>query len=487
VILLAISVGFNYAAAEAIGATEKRPRLQAACLTAAIAGNVSALVYYKYLAWLTQAAAGLGLIHSAMPNIVLPLGISFFTFTQIGYLIDKKQGVTNDRGLLNYVLFVTFFPHLIAGPILHNREMMPQFGDDATYRFSGENFAVGLSVFAIGLAKKCLLADPLSATVTAGFSNPSHLPLFGAWNVALCYTLQIYFDFSGYSDMAIGLARMFNVRFPLNFNSPYKATSIIEHWQRWHMTLTRYLNLYLYNPIALAVTNWRAERGLGIAKSAQAKPGGFATMVMLPTVATMGIAGVWHGAGLQYVIFGLLHGIYLTINHAVRIFRPRSPGKRDDSAVVHGSKLLLTHLAVVVSLIFFRAPTVGSALNVLGGMIGLHGPGGLELPNFVLARLGNLGDALTSHGIITSVSQGFFAADAGQVVWMILLYATVWCLPNTQQIMRDFAPALGRVQPGRFERLTWQPTAGWAVAIGVLASIGVLAISGTTEFLYFQF
>jgi D-alanyl-lipoteichoic acid acyltransferase DltB (MBOAT superfamily) len=487
VILLAASIAFNYAAAEAIGATEDRPALQAACLTVAVAANLSALFYYKYLACVIHAATGLGLLHSATPSIVLPLGISFFTFTQIGYLVDKKQGVTKGRGLLNYVLFVTFFPHLIAGPILHNREMMPQFGDAATYRFSGENFSVGLSVFAIGLAKKCLLADPLSATVTAGFGNAPHLPFLGAWNVALCYALQLYFDFSGYSDMAIGLARMFNVRFPLNFNSPYKATSIIEHWQRWHMTLTRYLNLYLYNPIALAVTNWRAERGLGIAKSAQAKPGGFAFMVMLPTLVTMGLAGVWHGAGLQFLIFGLLHGTYLTINHAFRIFRARRSGTGSDSSLVHISKLLLTHLAVIVSLIFFRAPSVGAAMNVLGGMVGLHGAVGLELPNFVLSQLGTLGDALTSHAIVTGVTQGFFAADAGQVIWIVCLYGAVWCLPNTQQIMRGFAPALGRVQPGPFERLAWQPTAGWALAVGVLASVGVLAISGTTEFLYFQF
>jgi alginate O-acetyltransferase complex protein AlgI len=487
VVLLAISIGFNYAAAEGISATEKRPALQTACLTAAVGANLSALFYYKYLACVIQAATGRGLLHSAMPNIVLPLGISFFTFTQIGYLIDKKQGVTKDRGLLNYVLFVTFFPHLIAGPILHNREMMPQFGDNATYRFSGENFAVGLSVFAIGLAKKCLLADPLSATVTAGFLDPAHLPLLAAWKVALCYTLQIYFDFSGYSDMAIGLARMFNVRFPLNFNSPYKATSIIEHWQRWHMTLTRYLNLYLYNPIALAVTNWRAERGLGIAKSAQAKPGGFAAMVMLPTVTTMGLAGIWHGAGVQFLIFGLLHGFYLTVNHAFRIFRPRSSGTAGHTALAHAWKLLLTHLAVVVSLIFFRAPSVGSALDMLKGMAGLHGGTGLELPDSVLARLGSLGGLLTSHDIVTGVTQGYFATDAGQAVWMICLYAVVWCLPNTQQIMRTFAPALGRVQPGPLERLVWQPSAKWALAIGVLASVGVLAISGTSEFLYFQF
>ena len=486
VVLLAASVGLNYAAAEAIAATAKRPALQSGCLAAAVIANLSVLVYYKYLASLIHAATGLGLLHATTPNIILPLGISFFTFTQIGYLVDTKQGVVRDRGLLNYVLFVTFFPHLIAGPILHNREIMPQFGEAATYRFSAENFCVGLSIFVIGLAKKCLLADPLSATVAQGFGAATHLGLFSAWNAALCYALQIYFDFSGYSDMAIGLARMFNIRFPLNFNSPYKASSIIEHWQRWHMTLTRYLTLYLYNPLALAIARRRASRGLGIAREAQATPGGFAAMVMLPTMVTMGLAGVWHGAGIQFLIFGLLHASYLTINHACRIFLPRPKGSADNAAT-HGCKLLLTHLAVIVSLIFFRAPSVGTALDLLAGMIGLHGTGPVAVPASLLAQLGASGDALVARGAAAGISARDFAAAAAHAFWIAGLYAVVWGLPNTQQIMRRFTPALGRIQPGPFEALTWQPSPGWAFAIGVLACAGTLAISGTSEFLYFQF
>ena len=172
------------------------------------------------------------------PVVPLPLGISFFTFTQLGFLVDVKQGVTKDRGFLNYLLFVTFFPHLIAGPILHNREMMPQFADPAIYRFSARNLAIGLTIFIIGLAKKCVLADPLSPTVAIGFDQSLGLPLFSAWNAVLCYSLQIYFDFSGYSDMAIGLARMFNVRFPLNFNSPFKSRSVSRRLRgnSWHMS-----------------------------------------------------------------------------------------------------------------------------------------------------------------------------------------------------------------------------------------------------------
>jgi alginate O-acetyltransferase complex protein AlgI len=487
VILLLASVGLNYIASEVIAAAEPRPKLQAACLTVAIAANLTALIYYKYLASVIHAATGLGLIEGAVPDIVLPLGISFFTFTQIGYLIDTKQGVAKERGLLNYVLFVTFFPHLIAGPILHNREIMPQFGKPETYRFSGENLAVGLSIFVIGLAKKCLLADPISSVVAPGFEAASHLPLLASWNVALCYSLQLYFDFSGYSDMAIGLARMFNIRFPLNFNSPYKAASIIEHWQRWHMTLSRYLTLYLYSPIALAVTRWRANRGLGIARDAQATFGGFSSMVMFPTMVTMGLAGIWHGDGLHFLVFGLLHGIYLTINHALRIFRPRSMKAEAESMVGHGSKVLVTYLSVLVASVFFRAPSTQSAFHLLQAMVGLHGFDTLLVPDIMLARLGTLGDTMTTFGLVTGVSAMEFVACASHVMWLILLYVIVWGLPNTQQIMCRFAPALGKIQPGSFRNVEWQLTRGWAVAVGVAACVGVLAIGGTSEFLYFQF
>jgi D-alanyl-lipoteichoic acid acyltransferase DltB (MBOAT superfamily) len=487
VILLLGSVGFNYFSAERIAATEQRPTLQTAWLTAAIVANLGVLVYYKYLASVIHAATGLGLIESATPDIVLPLGISFFTFTQIGYLIDTRQAVAKDRGLLNYVLFVTFFPHLIAGPILHNREIMPQFGEPATYRFSAENLSVGLSIFVIGLLKKCLFADTIGTGVGPGFVAAAHLPVIAAWDVALSYSLQLYFDFSGYSDMAIGLARMFNVNFPLNFNSPYKAASIIEHWQRWHMTLSRYLALYLYNPIALAVTRWRADRGRGINRAAQATPGGFAAMVMFPFIVTMGLAGIWHGAGLQFLIFGLLHGIYLTINHALRIFRPSRSTAQPEGRFGHGSKVLVTYLAVLVASVFFRAPSVGSALFLLGGMVGFHGVDTLAIPGVVLAPFGTLGDVLVANGLVVDSSPADFAVSAGHVIWMISLYIVVWGLPNTQQIMRRFAPALGHIPPGPFRQIAWRPSRNWAVVIGVAACVGVLAIGGSSEFLYFQF
>jgi len=380
-----------------------------------------------------------------VPGIVLPLGISFFTVTQLGYRIDCKQGVAKDRGFLNCLVFVTFFSHLIAGPILHNGEMMPQFTAPATYRFSADNFSVGLGIFIIGLLKKCLLADPIGSIVPAGYEHPGALTLFAAWHVALSYSLQLYFDFSGYSDMAIGLARMFNLRFPLNFNSPYKAASVIEYWQRWHMTLTRYLMGYLYNPIALSIARWRLAHGLRMSRAVYATPGGFASLVLAPVLApifvTMTIAGIWHGAGAQFLVFGLLHAIYLSVNHAWRILGPKRAHGVAPGFAAHLGSVLLSYLCVLVGSVFFRAPSVQGALRMLAGMVGLHGIGpGAPVPDWLLAQAGGLGAVLQVHGIVDAARW----QDAMHVLvalgGLVGLYGAVWLLPNTQQIFVDVSP-----------------------------------------------
>ena len=451
--MLVASVAANYLLSWLIAATAGR-RVQHWLLAGGIAANLALLVWFKYLATL------LGLVGVPIATPVLPLGISFFTFTQIGFLIDCRQGLARERGWLSYALFVTFFPHLIAGPILHNREIMPQFAALATYRVSAENVAAGLAMFLIGLLKKCLLADPLAATVAVGFAHPHELALFGAWQTATSYSLQLYFDFSGYSDMAIGIARMFNLRFPANFNSPYKSQSVIEYWQRWHMTLTRYLMMYLYNPIALHVTRRRVARGLAVNRQGQATAGGFAAMVLLPTWITLALAGVWHGSGVTFLVFGLLHATYLSVNHAWRLFRPRPPGQH-AAAIVR--RIALTYGCVLVGSVVFRAPSLWSASQVLGAMLGLHG-----------------------------VSIGFADAKqavraAAQAAWIATLYAIIWAAPNTQQIMRACGPTLDAVRPGPLPWLTWRTSLPWAAALGCAAAVGLSALGGTSEFLYFQF
>ena len=452
--LLAASIAFNYAIARLIGLAIGAPRLQTLLLTLGIAGDLGALIYFKYLA----ALLGFFAIHG-LADPVLPLGISFFTFTQIGFLIDTRLDAVAEKGPLNYLLFVTFFPHLIAGPLLHHREMMPQFATQATYRLSGDNVAVGLAIFAIGLAKKTLFADQLSPIAIAGFAHPGQTALLPAWQAALAYSLQLYFDFSGYSDMAIGIARMFNVRFPANFNSPYKAQSVIEYWQRWHLTLSRYLTLYLYNPIALRVARGRAARGRPSGRNLGL--GGFAATVLFPTIITMTFAGVWHGSGLTFLVFGLLHAVYLSVNHAWRIFRPAKRKPRRTRAATC-RRVLVTYLCVLVGAVVFRADTLGSARDMLAGMIGLHG----------LASAG-----LAPERDLTLIRDWAL---------IVVLAAVALGAPNTQEIMRDHAPVLGAVG-NRARGLAWRPSLGWAMAFGCLGALGLLAIGGSGEFLYFQF
>lgn len=248
VVLLIASVAFNYGAGYWL-ALRHPAKLGKYSLIIAISANLILLGYFKYTNFFISSANQIFGQHIPMLDIILPLGISFFTFTQIAFLVDVYRGIARECNFIHYLLFVTYFPHLIAGPVLHHKQMMPQFANSATWRINYEHVAVGLSIFVLGLSKKILIADNLSEYATPIFNAASEgqvLTLVESWIGALAYTLQLYFDFSGYSDMAIGLSLMFNVRLPINFDSPYKATSIIDFWRRWHMTLSAFLRDYLY-------------------------------------------------------------------------------------------------------------------------------------------------------------------------------------------------------------------------------------------------
>ena len=457
--MLIASIAFNYFIGVMLVRLERHPRAQSIALFAGISIDITALIYFKYAVGLASFFGFESVAGTPFWEIVLPLGISFFTFTQIGYLIDVKQGVAKTRDLLSYTLFVTFFPHLIAGPILHNREMMPQFADANTYRFSKSNLSIGLVIFAIGLVKKVVLADPLAADVATNFAHPELAGFTTAWYAVVGYSLQLYFDFSGYSDMAIGLARMFNIRFPLNFNSPYKATTMIDYWQRFHITLTRFITMYIFSPIALSVTRWRDRNGYDNSRRASAKPGGFISLIAFPTLITMALAGVWHGAGSQYLIFGILHGTYITVNHAARIYYPQSKAVKSQSLFwqvpTHIGKVLSVYIAALVAFAFFRSESTGGAFQLLAGMTGQNGLGAPILRTTLL------------H--------------------LSVLFFIVWFLPNTQQIMSRYEPALGRPTLNPYDVLSWVPSSYWGIIAGFLMLVGILALGGTTEFLYFQF
>lgn len=465
-LLLLGSIALNFIASRLI-VTVQSERGKSASLVIAIVANLGLLMWFKYLFPLLGFFRGIGWMQRDFGSVILPLGISFFTFTQIAYLIDLKQGMAESQGLLSYVLFVTFFPHLIAGPIIHHSEMMPQFTAQRHNGLRADDMAVGLTWFLLGLGKKVLLADRVGPVADALFA---HTHLFGAqatWVGILCYAMQLYFDFSGYSDMALGLARMFLLTFPFNFNSPYKTRNIIDFWQRFHMTLTRYLNLYLFNPLAMYMTRRRMRLGKKAGKRAQSTFNGFSEMIALPLITTMFLAGVWHGAGLQFLLFGLAHAMYLTVNHAWRTFVAEdSPWQKLLPAPV---AVLLTFVSVVFAQVLFRAEGAVSAIYVLGSALGLHGHSSLAVYEELLP------------------SRAKFAASSTHA-WLTLavLFVIVWGLPNTQEILGQVEEQ-DRIRPFGMGLMRWRPNLLWAVIVLAMTTVTLTMLYSSTSFLYFQF
>ena len=411
-------------------------------LAVSIAGNLVVLGYFKYANFFVDninTLSGAGLV---LRSIVLPLGISFFTFQKIALLVDAYQGKVRTLGFLDYALFVSFFPQLIAGPIVHHSEVMSQF--HARGRVSADAIALGAAIFAIGLGKKVLLADALAAYATPQFDAAAAgaaLTALAAWTSALAYTLQLYFDFSGYSDMAVGAALLFGIRLPVNFASPYKADNIIEFWRRWHMTLSRFLRDYLYIPLG-GNRRGRARRYVNL----------FVTMLL---------GGLWHGAGWTFVIWGGLHGLFLAANHAWQALRTRIGGNLlQPNPVGRVAGRCLTFLAVVVAWVFFRSDDVPAAFAMLRAMTGSNG-------------------------------SGIGAGDLYQTTaWPLiaLLLAFVWVSPNVQEIT-GYMPPSGRVGDDQTlsPSLRWRATAGWAMLCGGVFALSLLSLSKVSEFLYFQF
>jgi len=336
--------------------TDSKGQRSKPILVLGIALNLILLGYFKYANFIVDNINALLGSSFQQETTILPLAISFFTFQQIAYLVDVYK-YDNAEGFLRYSLFVSFFPQLIAGPIVHHKEMMTQFSEKNRSNFNLENLVSGLTIFFLGLFKKVVLADGVavySSTVFDAAASGATLTFFPAWYAALAYTLQLYFDFSGYADMAIGLAKMFGIQLPLNFNSPYKSKNIIEFWRRWHMTLSRFLRDYLYIPLGGNRNGSKRQ--------------------LINLMITMLLGGLWHGPGWTFVFWGGLHGFYLVINHVWQEFRKSL--KHDLFHNTFLGRLLctsLTFLAVVISWVFFRAETFDSAIIVLEGMIGIHG------------------------------------------------------------------------------------------------------------------
>jgi alginate O-acetyltransferase complex protein AlgI len=437
IVFLLGSITFNYAIAQAITRTHfARP-----ALLLGVTANLLALSYYKYTDFILSNLAQLFGIHTVPMDTALPLGISFFTFTQIVFLVDSYRREASESDITRYALFVAYFPHLIAGPLVHHRQLMPQFFREATTLTAG-NVVVGLCLFSIGLAKKLLIADPISQYVGPVFDSGVTPGLLSAWAGTLAYTFQIYFDFSGYSDMAVGMSRFFGITLPVNFNSPYKATSIIDFWRRWHMTLSAFLKDYLYIPLGGSRRGaWRRYANI---------------------LVTMLLGGLWHGANWTFLIWGGVHGVYLCVNHlwrgAAYHLGLRQGGPAFSGRVVSTAA---TFAAVVVAWAYFRAPSVEAGTRIVLGMVDWKE--GASWPQVF--------------------------GDRGAVTFLVYLagaMAIVFVLPNSNELVERFMqPAAERVHP------SW-PNEGRVVAVvsAILFCAAVVSQFGTTlksPFIYFQF
>jgi alginate O-acetyltransferase complex protein AlgI len=464
--LLVASAAFNYVCGVQLARLVRARRTRAAGVLFAfgVAANLLLLGYYKYANFFLGIWGSLSGNPSALGQIILPLGISFFTFTQIAFLADVHRGYAKEYNPIHYGLFVTYFPHLIAGPILHHKEMMPQFQEARTYRLNLEDVAVGLTIFFVGLFKKTVIADGVAPYASPLFLQPGTPDLLAAWGGALAYTFQLYFDFSGYSDMAIGLSRVFGVKLPLNFDSPYKAVNIIDFWRRWHMTLSRFLRDYLYISLG-GNRKGMARRYLNL----------FVTMLL---------GGLWHGAGWTFVLWGGLHGLYLVVNHGWRAARERL-GQDPDRTTPLGLALarLITFVAVVIGWVFFRATSLDNALAILRGMAGLNG---MSIPAGVASYVGPSFRAALEHwGVAFQLGGG--SRFVFQYLWIIALLPLVMFAPNTQEILGRFQPGLNFRASQAPMRIAWRPSAGWAALAAAVTACGLLSLTRPSEFLYYQF
>jgi D-alanyl-lipoteichoic acid acyltransferase DltB (MBOAT superfamily) len=400
--------------------------------------------------------------HLGFGGIELPVGISFYTFTQIAFLVDAARGQAREYDLPRYALFVTFFPHLIAGPIIHHKEMMPQFAGPELKRDKTAYLPLALTLFVIGLTKKVLLADNFASFASPIFEAALHgspPDLIASWTGALAYAFQIYFDFSGYSDMALGLALLFGIRLPVNFFSPYKAVSIIDFWRRWHMTLSRFLRDYLYFPLG------------GNRKGPVRR---YANLMIV-----MVLGGLWHGAGWTFMLWGALHGFYLMVNHFWRFLTQKgmAPGLSPRMAGV------LTFIAVTFAWIPFRSENMEGAAALYRGMLGLNGAS----VAYDLLKLFNVHDTVHILGFALS-PLSFDQDQQWQGLLMCILGGVlVWGFPNSMEIA-GFEPWPSSAQPAPM-RLRFAPTRRFALAtaFGLFLAVSAINAGAVSEFIYFKF
>ncbi|MCU0734560.1 MAG: MBOAT family protein [Methylotetracoccus sp.] len=447
--LLIGSIVFNYVSGLAIARDVALQRRRARwLLLVAIAADVALLGYFKYTDFLIGTVNAIADTAFPLQHVVLPLAISFFTFNQIAFLVDVYEGHVHEHGFLNYALFIVLFPHLIAGPIVHHRDIIPQFRH-FNFSWSSTQVSMGLMVFSVGLFKKVVLADTVAPYADAIFDAAGRfeeLTPAEAWVGALAYAMQLYFDFSGYSDMAVGGALLFGVRFPWNFDAPYKAANIIDFWRRWHISLSLFLRDYVY--IRLGGNRRGALRR--------------SWNIWL----TMLIGGLWHGANWTFVLWGGLHGVYVVINHVWRDWRYRT-GAESVSDLERAAAAILTFLAVTAGWVLFRSENLSAAASFYRAMIGLGDAAG--------------GWTLEPRSLLPHLAQESQTFEP--FAWIAALLAVCWLFPSLKEFMEG-GQSRGAIMPWR---VSWRPSRRWALGSGVLAWIAIMLLTRPTEFLYYQF
>jgi alginate O-acetyltransferase complex protein AlgI len=451
-LVLIVSMIFNFTVGNVIACLGDHPKVSKNLLLGGVIANLGILGYLKYTNFfidVTNQVAGTGFTHF---DIAVPLGVSFFTFVQIGFLIDAYNGQLLKHDFARYVVFTAFFPCVTAGPLVMQREMMEQLSDPKNPAFDVRRVTIGLTMFAMGLFKKVVLADsiaPFADSVFSGAQGGMALDAATAWVGALCYTLQLYFDFSGYSDMAIGLATIFAIKLPLNFDSPFKATNISDFWRRWHMTMTRFFTAYVYSGLAM----FGMRKGMGWRLG---RVGRFFLVAAVPSLLTFLVAGVWHGSGWTYVIYGTMHGI------AVATFL----GWREFSGVKLPSPVawLLTMATVVSALVMFRAPDVPTALTLLSNMWGVAA---------------------------SNPAAAVLTIDHAQAISLIVIMGAITLLlPNTQQILHHEWPVVDskpEAVASEAGLVTWRPSFGSALVTACVFTIAITSIGSSSGFLYYKF
>ena len=462
IVLLVGSAIFNYAIGYLLLA-----RSHKAFLYFGIIGNLATLGYFKYANFFVDNINFFFNNNIILEQIILPLGISFFTFQQITFLVDTHLGKTKEFNFLQYCLFVTFFPQLISGPIVHHKRMMPQFAKKTLSILKLENLAVGLTTFIIGLFKKVFLADNIAVFATPAFEAAFYgidLTFFEAWGASLAYAFQLYFDFSGYSDMALGLGIMFGIALPFNFLSPFKSKNISEFWRCWHISLSTLIRDYLYYPISLLLTRYAAIKKLGGIPL-------FILSIFIPTMFAFFWMGLWHGAGWHFVLFGLIHGIYIVVyNIWIKFINIIPQNKRiKKSNITDFISQIITFSAVIFSFVIFRAENIDVAKEIIFSMLGFNG---IEFSD--IFRIGVFG-----------------AKPKTGIFWILLSMLIVNFLPNSKEFIlsksKTFKKQGDIISNSASKRIAWKPNFFWGAIFVIMLTLSLLSFSNTSEFLYFQF